>query len=46
MNKVPRGLYTPEFRQEAVKLVEASGLSIEVGCKHWSRRGQATNFSA
>lgn len=28
MNKVPRGLYTPEFRQEAVKLVETSGLSI------------------
>ena len=30
MNRLPRGLYTPEFRQEAVKLVETSGQSVAV----------------
>lgn len=28
MHKMPRGSYSPEFRHEAVKLVEASGLFI------------------
>ena len=28
MGKIPRATYTPEFRAEAVKLVESSGMSI------------------
>ena len=28
MDKIPRATYTPEFRAEAVKLVETTGLSI------------------
>ncbi len=28
MERIPKGIYTPEFRVEAVKLVEIEGLSI------------------
>ena len=28
MERIPRGVYTKEFREQAVKLVEAEGLSI------------------
>ncbi len=34
MKKVPKGRYTKEFREEAVKLVTEEGLSLpEVGCR-------------
>ncbi len=33
MERIPKGIYTPEFRAEAVKLVEAEGLSIEKAAK-------------
>ena len=33
MERVPKGLYTPEFRAEAVKLVVDSGLSVNEGAK-------------
>ena len=28
MERIPKGIYTPEFRAEAVKLVEKDGLSV------------------
>lgn len=28
MERIPKGIYTPEFRAEAVKLVETTGMSI------------------
>lgn len=28
MERTPKGIYTPEFRARAVKLVEATGMSI------------------
>jgi transposase len=28
MERTPKGIYTPEFRAEAVKLVETTGMSI------------------
>ena len=28
MERTPKGIYTPEFRAEAVKLVEATGMSV------------------
>ena len=28
MERMPRGVYTPEFREQAVKLVEIEGLSM------------------
>ena len=28
MERIPKGLYTPEFRAEAVRMVEAEGLSV------------------
>lgn len=36
MKRIPRGLYTPEFRAEAVKLVVDSGLSVDAAAKQLS----------
>ena len=36
MERIPKGVYTPEFRAEAVKLVEAEGLSIDQAAKRLS----------
>lgn len=36
MERIPRGIYTPEFRAEAVKLVEATGMSIARAAKQLS----------
>ncbi len=36
MERMPRGLYTPEFRLEAVKLVEKTGMSIVQTAKQLS----------
>ncbi len=33
MERIPKGIYTPEFRAEAVKVVEAEGLSIDQAAK-------------
>lgn len=51
MERIPRGVYTPEFRAEAVKLVETEGLSIDRAAKrlsvpksslsNWVRKAQA-----
>ena len=36
MERLPKGLYSPEFRVEAVKLVEQTGMSIERAAKQLS----------
>lgn len=36
MERTPKGIYTPEFRAEAVKLVEATGMSIARAAKQLS----------
>ena len=36
MERLPKGIYTPEFRAEAVKLVEAEGLSVDAAAKRLS----------
>jgi transposase len=36
MERMPKGIYTPEFRAEAVKLVEATGLSVAKAAKQLS----------
>ncbi len=36
MERIPQGKYTPEFRAEAVKVVEVEGLSIERAAKKLS----------
>lgn len=36
MERIPKGIYTPEFRAEAVKVVEAEGLSIDQAAKRLS----------
>jgi transposase len=36
MERIPKGIYTPEFRAEAVKLVETEGLSIDRAAKRLS----------
>lgn len=36
MERIPKGIYTPEFRAEAVKLVEAEGLSVDAAAKRLS----------
>lgn len=36
MARIPKGIYTPEFRAEAVKLVEAEGLSVDQAAKRLS----------
>ena len=36
MERIPKGIYTPEFRAEAVKLVGAEGLSIDRAAKRLS----------
>ncbi len=36
MERIPKGIYTPEFRAEAVKLVEAEGLSVDRAAKRLS----------
>jgi transposase len=28
MERIPKGIYTPEFRAEAVKMVETTGMSV------------------
>jgi transposase len=33
MERIPKGIYTPEFRAEGVKLVDAEGLSIDRAAK-------------
>lgn len=51
MERIPKGLYTPEFRAEAVKLVEESGLSVDGAARRLSvpkssvrRLGRRTPF--
>jgi len=36
MEWTPKGIYTPEFRAEAVKLVETTGMSVERAAKQLS----------
>jgi len=36
MEQIPKGLYTPEFRVEAVKLAEEKGLSVDAAAKRLS----------
>ena len=36
MERIPKGLYTPEFRAEALKLVMNSGLSVDAATKRLS----------
>ena len=36
MERIPKGIYTPEFRAEAVKLVEKDGLSVDAAAKRLS----------
>jgi transposase len=36
MERIPKGIYTPEFRAEAVKLVETTGLSVARAAKQLS----------
>ena len=36
MERLPKGLYSPEFRAEAVKLVEQTGMSIDRAAKQLS----------
>ena len=36
MERIPKGIYTPEFRAEAVKLVVDSGLSVDAAAKRLS----------
>ena len=36
MERIPKGIYTPEFRVEAVKLVETEGLSVDAVAKRLS----------
>ncbi len=33
MERLPKGIYTPEFRAEAVKLEETEGLSVDAAAK-------------
>jgi transposase len=36
MERLPKGVYSPEFRAEAVKLVEQTGMSIDRAAKQLS----------
>jgi len=36
MERIPKGIYTPEFRVEAVKLVEEGRLSVDAAAKRLS----------
>lgn len=36
MERTPKGIYTPEFRAEAVKLVETIGMSVARAAKQLS----------
>ena len=36
MERTPKGIYTPEFRVEAVKLVETTGMSVARAAKQLS----------
>lgn len=36
MERMPKGIYTPEFRAEAVKLVETTGMSVAKAAKQLS----------
>ena len=36
MERTPNGLYSPEFRAEAVKLIEKTGLSVDRAAKQLS----------
>lgn len=33
MERIPKGIYTPDFRVEAVKLVETEGLSVNTAAE-------------
>lgn len=35
MERTPKGLYSPEFRAEAVKLIEKTGLSVDRAAKQF-----------
>jgi len=41
MERTPKGIYTPEFRAEAVKLVESTGMSVGRAAKRLSMRRAA-----
>ena len=55
MERTPRGIYTSEFRAEAVKLVETTGVSVARAAKHlsvlksslanWARASREGNLS-
>lgn len=36
MERIPRGVYSPEFRDQAVKLVEVEGLSMREAARRLS----------
>jgi transposase len=36
MERIPKGIYTPEFRAEAVKLVQTTGVSVAKAAKQLS----------
>lgn len=36
MERTPKGLYSPEFRAEAVRLIEKTGLSVDRAAKQLS----------
>lgn len=36
MERMPKGLYTPDFRAEAVKMIEATGMSVGRAAKQLS----------
>jgi len=44
MERTPKGIYTPEFRAEAVKLVEATGMSVGRAAKQLSMPSSLDNW--
>ena len=45
MERMPKGIYTPEFRAEAVKLVETAGMSVAKAAKQLSMpKGSLANW--
>jgi|GEM_PF-3807111 len=46
MERTPKGIYTPEFRAEAVKLVEATGMSVGRAAKQLSMPKQPGQLGA
>lgn len=43
MKRIPQGIYTLDFRAEAVKIVEHEGLSVERVAKRLSRLALSTS---